>query len=604
MGKVLRYLKPYWKTALLAVLLMTVEVVADLAQPTLMASIVDRGIKEANLALILQTGIWMIAVTLVGMAGGVGCTIFSSITSQRFSADLRSDTFRRVQSFSFDGLDQFKTASLITRLTNDVMQVQNLVLAMLRIMVRAPLLSLGGIIMALALNARLASILLVTLPVLAVGLAFVMAKGFPLFGEVQKRLDGVSTVIRENLAGVRVIKAFVRSQYEEKRFGEANDRLTRITMTASRLVGLTMPLMFLVMNMSVVAVVWYGGKQVNLGGMQVGQVMAFITYMTQILFSLMMVAFMLMMVSRAKASADRIAEVLEIEGEPGSEGFLAVKAANASAAGALSTAASKSGHGTAEPAFSRRPPSAGARVDFQGVSFRYAGAEGAPVLREVSFTAMPGQSIGILGSTGSGKSTLVNLIPRFYEANEGRILIDGEDVRRIGLDELRNRIGIALQESILFTGSIRDNLRWGREDSSDEELVEAARAAQAHEFIERLPEGYETILGQRGVNLSGGQKQRLAIARALVRKPAVLILDDSTSAVDMGTEARLQAELKKMSGTTCFIIAQRVSSVMDADKILVLEDGKIIDTGTHEELLRSSEVYRDIYYSQVGEEAV
>ncbi|TCL59232.1 ATP-binding cassette subfamily B protein [Hydrogenispora ethanolica] len=574
MKRLASYLKPYWKAALLAPLLMIVEVVADLLQPTFMARIVDHGIAGGDMGFILRTGALMIGITLIGMAGGVGCTVFASVASQKFSADLRNDLFQKVQSFSFENLDTFKTASLITRLTNDVVQLQNVVLAMLRIMVRAPLMGLGGIILALMINPGLAAILLVIMPLLILALTGVIRKGFPLFNQVQQRLDRVNTVIRENLAGVRVVKAFVRSDYEKRRFGDANEALTAIATKASRLVGLTMPLMFLLMNLGVIAVVWFGGVRVNSGNMQVGQVMAFINYMVQILFSLMMVAFMLMAISRAKASADRILEVLAAEAP------------------------------IRDPARPAAQAIRQGRIDFQNVSFRYRGGGGAAVLRDLDLTVLPGQTTAILGATGSGKSTLVNLIPRFYDVTAGRVLVDGTDVRDYPLEALRQAIGMVLQESVLFSGTILENIRWGRPEASEAEVRAAAEAAQAHEFISQLPDGYGTVLGQRGVNLSGGQKQRLAIARALLRRPAILILDDSTSAVDLRTEARIQQALKAMSGVTCLVIAQRISSVIDADQILVLDDGRIVARGTHRELLQSCALYQDIYQSQLGEEAV
>jgi len=575
MKKLLRYLKPYWKAVMLAPLFMLLEVTTDLLQPTLMADIVDKGIKSGNIPYIINVGFIMIGVAILGILGGLGCTIYASKAALNFSADLRMDLFKRIQSFSFDSLDKFSTASLITRLTNDVVQIQNFVLAMLRIMVRSPLLCIGGIIMALLINAQLALILLVTIPVLAVALGFIIKKGFSLFSSVQKKLDKVNDVVRENLTGVRVVKAFVRADYENNRFSSANTNLKEVTVKASRIVGLTMPLMILVMNLSIIAVIWFGGIKVNIGNMQVGQVMAFINYMTQILFSFMMIAFILMMVSRAKASADRIAEVIDSETD--------IKDS---------------------PEASIEPIKEG-RIAFENVSFRYTNAVGEPVLKNITFSAMPGETVAILGSTGSGKSTLVNLIPRFYDVTSGRVLIDGRNVKDIKLKTLRSDVSMVLQESILFSGTIMENIRWGKEDATEEEVFEAAKAAQAHDFIINLPSGYNSILGQRGVNVSGGQKQRLAIARALLRKPAILILDDSTSAVDMGTEARIQNALKVlMENSTCFVIAQRISTVLEADKIMVLENGEIVDMGTHKELLQRCTVYQDIYSSQIGEEAV
>ncbi|NSW89178.1 MAG: ABC transporter ATP-binding protein [Firmicutes bacterium] len=585
MKKLVKYLKPYWKMAVLAPLLMMVEVLMELMQPKLMASIVDNGITNGDIPFILKTGLLMIAISIIGVGGGIGATYFSSKASQNFGADLRLDLFKKVQSFSFDALDKFRTASLVTRLTNDVVQVQNAVLFMLRMLVRAPLLCIGGIIMALTINIRLSIIILVTMPLLILSITFVMKKGFLLFTKVQERLDKVNTVVQENLAGVRVVKAFVRSEYENRRFATANQSLTDITIKAARIVGAIMPLNMLIMNGSVIAIIWFGGIKVNTGEMLVGEIMAYITYMTQILFSLMMVAFIFTMITRAKASADRIIEVLNTEGE-----------ATEPTGAELNKAVSK-------PLIKEMKESVNfkGRVEFKNVSFKYKGATGDPVLKNITFTAMPGETIAIIGPTGSGKSTLVNLIPRFYEVTEGSILIDGIDIRDIDLEELRKNIGVVLQESILFTGTIMDNIRWGCEEASEEEVIEAAKAAQAHNFIMEFPDKYNTVLGQRGVNVSGGQKQRISIARALLKKPAILIMDDSTSAIDMETEARIQSALKNlMKNSTCFVIAQRISTVMEADRIIVLEDGKIVDMGTHEELLQTCRVYQDIYNSQLG----
>ncbi|MFA6807879.1 MAG: ABC transporter ATP-binding protein [Eubacteriales bacterium] len=575
MRKLAKYIKPYWKQAVLAPLLMILDVATNLLQPAFMAKIVDVGIANGDINYIIKTGIIMIGIAIMGILGGIGVIVFSSTVSQNISADIRMDLFKKIQSFSFDSLDKFKTSSLITRLTNDVLQIQNIVVGLMRIAIRAPLFCIGGIIMALTINPGLAAILIFTIPVIVIAITIIMKKGFPLFSIVQKKLDGVNGVMRENLTGIRVVKAFVRSDFENKRFETANKEFKAINVQASRLVGMTMPVMMLVMNLSIVAVIWFGGIKVNVGNMQVGEVMAFITYMTQILFSFLMMAFVVIMFSRAKASADRIVEVLETE--------IDIKDTKEASEEII-----KNG-----------------RVDFENVSFRYTGAGGEPVLKKISFTALPGETVAILGSTGSGKTTLVNLIPRFYDVTEGRILIDNKDVRDIKLHSLRSSISMVLQETNLFSGTIEYNLRWGNETASEEEMIEVAKVAQAHDFITSFSDGYNTALGQKGVNLSGGQKQRIAIARALMKKPKLLILDDSTSAVDMGTEARLQVALKNMlKGTTTFIIAQRISSVLAADKIMVLEDGEIADMGTHEELIERCAVYQDIYRSQLGKEAV
>lgn len=575
MFKILKYLKPHWKFALMAPLLMLLEVVCDLAQPTLMARIVDEGVIKGDLTVVLKTGLTMVGTAFIGLLGGIGCTTTSSFASMNFGCDVRSEVFKKIQKFSFSNLDKFKTASLITRLTNDIVQVQQIVLVSLRMLVRAPLLCIGGFIMAMGINRRLGLILVVAIPLLVTSIVSIVSRGFPLFRIVQKRLDKINDVMRENLTGVRVIKAFVRSDLEKKRFKAANDNMVEVSLKAGRLMMLVMPVMMLIMNFSVAAVIWFGGIQASKGSMQVGEIMAFINYLTQILFSLMMVTMMIMNYSRAKVSADRINEVLEADIDI------------------------KDSAGASEEAIER------GRITFENVSFRYPGAGGEPVLKNISFTANPGETIAILGATGSGKSTLVNLIPRLYDVTEGRILIEGRDIRDIKLSTLRKSISVVLQESILFTGTIRENIRWGKDEASEDEVIQAAAAAQAHEFITRFPEGYDTKIGQRGVNVSGGQKQRLSIARAIIKKPPILILDDSTSAVDMATEAKLQGALKElMKDTTSFVIAQRISTVLDADKIIVLEDGKIAAVGNHEELLKTSPIYMDIYTSQLGKEAV
>lgn len=575
MGKILKYLKPHWKVTLMAPLLMMIEVVCDLSQPSLMAKIVDEGVIKGDLNLVLRTGLTMIGIAFIGLLGGIGCTTTSSMASMNFGADVRSEVFKKIQKFSFSNLDRFKTASLITRLTNDIVQVQTIVLFALRMLVRAPLLCIGGFIMALSINPKLGIILIIAIPLLAISIVSIVSRGFPLFRKVQKRLDKINDVMRENLSGVRVIKAFVRGDVEKKRFKAANDSMVEISLKASRLMMLVMPVMMLIMNLSVAAVIWFGGHQVVAGNMLVGEVMAFINYLTQILFSLMMVTMMIMNYSRAKVSADRIVEILEAD--------IDIK---------------DSEEATEEPI---RKGS----IVFENVSFRYPGAGGDPVLNNISFRVNPGETVAILGATGSGKSTLVNLIPRLYDVTEGKIFIDERNIKNIKLSILRDAISVVLQESILFTGTIRDNIRWGKEDASEDSVIEAAKAAQAHDFIMRFPEGYDTKMGQRGVNVSGGQKQRLAIARAIIKKPPILILDDSTSAVDMATEAKIQKGLKELiKDTTCIVIAQRISTVLDADKIIVLEDGKIAAVGNHEELLKTSPIYQDIYTSQLGKEAV
>lgn len=567
MKKLLAYLKPYWKLAILGPFAMFVEVACDLMQPNLMSQIVDEGIKTGNLDFVIKTGLHMVLIAIIGIAGGIGCSFFAGIVSQSFGADLREDLYRRVENFSFKNIDEFTTGSLITRLTNDVVQLQTAVLVMMRMMVRTPLLLVGSFIMAVRINARLALILIVCLPILLILGYLLIKKAMPFFTKVQQALDKVNTILQENLAGIRVVKAFVRGEYEKQKFNKANDNLTRLNITASRMVGLTMPLMFLVMNMCIAAALWFGGMNVNIGTMQTGEVIAFINYLTQILFSLLRVGFMLIFFSRAKVSADRVIEILSTTPEIVS--------------GSCDSPVEKG------------------KVEFKDVYFSYSEKQ-EPVLKDINFTALPGQTIAIIGTTGSGKTTLVNLIPRFYDVTSGSVLVDDIDVRERNLKVLRSAIGIVPQNPLLFSGTIIENIKWGKEDATEEEVIAAAKAAQAHDFIMSFPENYNTVLGQRGVNLSGGQKQRLTIARALLRKPAILILDDSTSAVDVTTEARIQKALKEwMKDKTCFIITSRISSAISADDILVMEEGQIIGRGTHSELIESCAIYQEIYHSQM-----
>lgn len=574
MFRLMRFLKPVWLAAIIAPLCMCLEVAMDLMQPALMSDIVDKGVATGNLPYVLAMGGRMLLMAAIGVLGGLGCVAFSSFAGVTFGTGLRQAAFNKVQTFSFAELDELKTSSLITRLTNDVMQMQNLVMMMMRFMVRAPIMCIGGIIMAYIINARLAMILLVSMPILLVGITVIVRRGFPLFRAMQDRIDRVNDVTRENLTAVRVVKVYVRQEHEQARFDRSNESLMEAGVRASRNMIWLWPILSVVLNGSIVAALWFGGNMFMVGGIQTGEIMAFINYLMQILMSLMMTAMVLLGASRAKASADRINEVFDTE----------------------PSITNPSGRTAAADGYS---------VEFRNVSFRYPAAEGEPTLRDVSFTAREGQTIGILGPTGSGKSTLVSLIPRLYDATDGQVLIGGVDIRSVPLEKLRAQIGMALQESILFTGTVEENLRWGDSDASADAIAQAAADAQAADFIQAIDEGYSTMIGQRGVNFSGGQKQRLSIARALIKNPRILILDDSTSAVDMATEARLQEALRRRMGScTIFIIAQRISSIREADKILVMEDGRIAAEGTHDELIRSSELYRDIVRSQLGEEAV
>ena len=570
-SKLAGFLKPYWRWIALAPLLMILEVAMNLMQPRLIQTIVDEGIAQLNLNLVIQTGLLMVVLTVIGALGGMSNGIFAEMTVQGFSADLRQFLFRKVQTFSFGNLDQPDTGQLITRLTNDVTQVQEAILMILRMLVRAPLLLIGSLVMAIVTSPQLAFLPLVLMPIELVAVMWVINRATPMYTKVQDRLDSLNEVMQENLAGVRVVKAFVRARHEESRFKSANENLTDQSVKAARAVAVMPSFMMMTMNMGIVSVLWFGGIQVTQGNMHIGQIIAFVNYLMTTLFSLMMVSTMVIQLARAEASAKRIQEVIDKEPE----------------------VQDKTG--------ARLDLPQQGRVAFENVAFSYDGDGCDPVLKGVSFCAEPGQTVALLGTTGAGKSSLVHLIPRFYDATSGRVTVDGVDVRDLDQKSLRRKVGVALQETVLFSGTIRDNIRYGRPEAGEEEVVVAAKAAQAHEFILGLPEGYDTQVGQRGVNLSGGQKQRIAIARALLIKPAILILDDSTSAVDVETEARIQEELDHlMQQSTTFVIAQRISTVLTADKILVLDDGQIVAEGTHRQLLASSPIYREIYDSQLG----
>jgi ATP-binding cassette subfamily B multidrug efflux pump len=566
------YLKPYWHWATLAPLLMVLEVAMDLMQPRLIERIVDVGIAQRDMQMVIHTGLLMIGYACIGAVGGIGCTFFATLASLGFGADLRETLFKKVESLSFGNLDELETGQLITRLTNDVTQIEMMVTTMLVMLVRAPLTLIGSLVLAITTSPRLTFILVTLIPVVLAVVLFVIRRAYPLFLGIQRRLDDLNTVMQENLSGVRVVKAFVRGDYEEDRFRATNADLMQQTVHAARTIAVTMPVMIMTLNLGVIATLWFGGVQVAGGNMQVGQIIAFTNYLMRTLMSLMFVSMMVMRLARAQASADRVQEVLEsepkVQNRPG-----------------------------AQTSFAPR-----GQVAFEGVHFSYDGEDGQDaVLKDLNFVAEPGQTVAILGATGSGKSSLVHLIPRFYDVSQGRITLDGVDVRDVDKVALRRNIGIALQESVLFTGTIRDNIRYGRPEATDEQVVAAAKAAQAHDFILEFPEGYDTLVGQRGVNLSGGQKQRIAIARALITQPAVLVLDDSTSSVDVETETKIQdALVELMADRTSFVIAQRISTVLTADKILVLDNGRVVAEGTHRELLQESPIYREIYDSQLG----
>ena len=557
---------------LLAPLFMLLEVAMDLMQPALMSRVIDIGVANSDKAYIVHTCVLMFVCAVLGVIGGLGNMYFSTRAGYGFARDLRSDLYRRIQSFSFSDIDRFKTGSLVTRTTNDVTQIQNAFTTCIRMLVRAPFLCIGGVVMVLVLNAKLSLVVLAAIPFLAAMIVFLLKRGRPLFTSMQEKLDRVNTVMQENLSGIRVVKAFARADHEKAKFKVANDDLCDSTMRAMMMMSMAFPLINLIMNATMILMYAFGGRMVFHGELTPGEIMAFSNYIMQILMSLTMSSFMLMFLSRAGVSIQRVLEVLNTQSDivDGPD---------------------------AEAALTR------GEVAFDHVSFAYPGQSG-NVLSDITFTARAGETIAILGSTGSGKSTLISLIPRLYDVSEGSVKIDGRDVRAYRLNALRGAIGVALQESVLFTGTIEENLRWGDENASMEALRHAAAIAQADPFVEKLAEGYQTELGQRGVNLSGGQKQRLCIARALAKHPRILILDDSTSAVDLATEAEIQKGLRGAFGDmTVFIIAQRISSVMDADRILVMENGRVIDSGRHEELKKRCEVYREIVVSQLGEEA-
>lgn len=571
MKRYLKYVKPYLPYFILAPFMMLIEVGGDVFMPSLVADIINVGAANRDVGYIIKTGVIMIALAFVMMLGGVGSAYFAAKASMNFGADLRKDMFHKVQQFSFANIDKFSTGSLVTRLTNDITQLQNTIMMGLRMLFRAPGLLIGAVIMAFRLNRSLAMILLIVLPILAIGIATIVRIGFPRFGKMQEKIDRLNSSIQENLTNVRVIKSFVREDYQNERFREANTDLKDASMSAFKVVIFQMPLMSLIMNITTLAVVWFGGRQIMVGDMEVGDLTAFTTYITQVLMSLMMLAMVLLQSTRAVASSRRISEVLDTELD-------------------LTDEAS----GEKERVVKR------GKIEFRNVSFRYYKDNNEKVLDNINLTINPGETVGIIGSTGCGKTTLVQMIPRLYDADEGEVLVDDLNVREYSLQNLRDGVGMVLQKNVLFSGSIIDNLKWGDESADIETVREAARAACADDFINSFSDGYETQLGQGGVNVSGGQKQRLCIARALLKKPAILILDDSTSAVDTATEARIrQAFATTLKNTTKIMIAQRISSVMEADKIIVMDEGKIVGLGTHEKLLACCEPYQEIYDSQM-----
>ena len=569
-----KYIKPYLPAFICGPLLMIVEVIGEVLLPKFMANIINIGAANQDVPYIITMGIVMVVTALLMMAGGIGGAYFAAKAAISFAADIRKDTFEKVQKFSFANLDQYNTGSLVTRLTNDVTQVQNLINMALRMMLRAPGMLIGALIMAFMMNRELAAVILVVIPILVILIGIVIKTAFPRFTIMQKKLDTLNSTIQEMLTNVRVIKSFVRGDYEEEKFSRANEDLKKSSLSAFNVVILNMPIMMLMMNLTTLGVVWFGGKQILVGRMPVGDLTAFTTYIVQILMSLMMLAMVLLQSSRAMASLHRITEVLDARIDL-----------------------------TDENSAQKDKRVENGTVEFKDVSFRYYKENKEPVLSHINFKIDSGKILGIIGSTGSGKTTLVQMIPRLYDPDEGEVLVDGVNVKEYSLEHLREGVGMVLQKNVLFSGTISENLMWGDENASEEEVEKAAAAAQAG-FVRDFTEGYETELGQGGVNVSGGQKQRLCIARALLKKPKILILDDSTSAVDTATEAKIRESFSGLlKETTKIIIAQRITSVMEADEILVLDEGEIVGKGTHEELLKTCEAYQEIYYSQMDKEA-
>lgn len=573
-----KYITPYLSAFVIGPLMMLTEVAGEVMLPKFMSMIINNGVASRNVAYIGKMGTLMVLTVLFMAVGGILGAYFSAKASISFTSDMRNDLFRKVQQFSFENIDDYSTGSLVTRLTNDVQQVQNVLMMGLRMALRAPGMFLGALIMAFMMNRQLAVIILIVIPLLLAAILLILKTAFPRFGEMQRRLDRLNSGIQESLTNVRVVKSFVREDHEIEKFSKLNDDLKESSLRALRIVIATMPVMTFAMNVTTLAVVWYGGNIIIAGKMPVGDLTAFTTYIVQILMSLMMLSMVFLQSSRASASMKRINEIFDTE------------------IGLNDDHAKNKDKKVTE-----------GRVEFKNVSFGYSGENGRKdlVLEGISFTAEPGQTIGIIGSTGSGKTSLVQLIPRLYDVTGGEVLVDGVNVKEYSLKHLREGVGMVLQKNILFSGTIEENLRWGNEDAPMEDVIRFSESAQADPFVKTFKNGYDTEMGQGGVNVSGGQKQRLCIARALLKRPKILILDDSTSAVDTATEAKIRESLyHDLKDTTKIIIAQRISSVQEADQILVLEGGKIIGHGTHEELLKTCEAYSEIYTTQIGNQSI
>ncbi|WP_347707656.1 ABC transporter ATP-binding protein [Clostridium sp. NSJ-49] len=553
----------------LAIGCIMLEVLCDLLQPTLTSTIIDEGVSYNDMSVVLKYGFLMIGVSIFGAFIAINRNKLATTVAQNFGADLRSDVFNKIQSFDFDNIDKFERGSLITRLTNDITNIQNFIYGLMRIFVRAPLLAIGCIIMSIRLDLKMSLIVLTIVPIVG-GLIYINLKyGYPYFLKVQRAIDKVNEVIREYLRGVRVVKAFNRFDFEEDRFENVNEDLTYKSVSSMKFMAVFNPVITLIVNMAIVIIIWNGATRVNIGTIQVGKIVAFTNYMTQLLFALMSTTMIFSSLIRAKTSTERINEIFLEENDIKE---ISSDICNSSEIG---------------------------NIKFEKVTFSYKGLKGEPIIDNISFTLEKGMTLGIVGSTGSGKTTLINLIPRFYDAKSGKILIDGVDIRNYTFEELRDKISIVPQRTVLFSGTVKENIKWGKGDATDDEVREVCKIADADSFITSFNKGYDSIVGQGGSNLSGGQKQRIAIARALIKRPEILILDDSTSALDTDTEYRIRKSLKEYSkDMTTILIAQKISSVINADKIIVLDHGKIVGEGTHNELMSNCEVYQDIYKSQ------
>ncbi len=567
-----RQLRPYWRQIALVVLLQLVQTIANLYLPTLNADIIDHGVVTGDTGYIMRVGAGMLGVSLVQIICSIGAVYYGAQTAMALGRDIRADVFARVQSFSAREVGHFGAPSLITRTTNDVQQVQMLALMTFTMMVSAPIMMVGGIVMSLRLDVQLSGLLLAVLPALVIGIALIVARMRPLFRAMQTNIDEVNRVMREQITGIRVIRAFVRDRREQERFAEANTELTNVALAVGKLMAGMFPFVMLIINVSTVAVVWFGAHRIESGGMEIGELTAFLSYLMQILMAVMMATFMFVMIPRAEVCAERIEEVLDTESS------------------------------VVPPAAPVVPSGLRGHLELRDVEFSYPGAE-EPVLRNIAFTARPGETTAIIGSTGSGKSTLLHLVPRLFDATGGRVLVDDVDVRELDPQALSRTVGFVPQKPYLFSGTVASNLRYGKADATDEELWRALEIAQAKEFVEAMPEGLDAPIAQGGTNVSGGQRQRLAIARALVARPEIYLFDDSFSALDYATDAALRRDLaRETADATVVIVAQRVNTIRDADRILVLDDGVVVGTGTHRELMSGNTTYREIVLSQLTEE--